>query len=686
MSSLRIEPTFSHPFEKEKLFTTYFESIKILIKNMLPKDIVHEILKRDKTPLLPLLKVLPIIRCSKIDNKADHFSFVVIGNGKHALGVQRFIADMLCKWIIPGKQLALPGSRSVNFYFPDLGKERFYISEYYITIGEEKNRELIKKNIALFVNQIRLNILSVHHARSIIGKKNLSFDKKSLMIQKALSSFLTPESINMRFDEIKQFIFKTSSEKNLPKINEMLKVLVEKRANLSGTALEEMHKINSLFKDHFTAIRDLSYVSKIINLYQLIGESIEKKIEKFPKKRFIHIKILKAKLIEPKNHLAILISFNLLTDDERFEKKHLLKSVVTILPDVEYVKESIIENRNKNFIKTIYLEVAKKEKKPFLKEEVKRLKESIVQEIEDRIENVINPIFMPYKKNIIEKNSKLLAKQLKYINDIPQVIITYDKQRTHEIIFTVILVRLLKKDSISIKKHFLNANTLLNYIPIEKSQIGILRKRYPKEVNVFKVSLEKSSFYRKNFSLNLQQARYFVSKELKKIIGNFRDYNGGMMGQQKDALDALKRYLPFFGIEKELFLENFFYSIKPVVMQSILDPNILKNLFLLFLKISSFQLKKDEFVLSTISMQKYLIIAIGSSSNSLRENLLSKIEKLGLTPSDLTHSYIERKKIFCIGYILKSQDLEKQSNFYHMVLNILYKWKNFKKKLTFSKR
>jgi len=77
----------------------------------------------------------------------------------------------------------------------------------------------------------------------------------------------------------------------------------------------------------------------------------------------------------------------------------------------------------------------------------------------------------------------------------------------------------------------------------------------------------------------LQKARQAVAHELIKILGEFRDYNGGMIVKQNEVLEQLRELFTETERKNEFLLENFFYSLKPAVMQSILPPKILKSLF-----------------------------------------------------------------------------------------------------------
>ncbi|KKK55650.1 hypothetical protein LCGC14_3072430, partial [marine sediment metagenome] len=205
------------------------------------------------------------------------------------------------------------------------------------------------------------------------------------------------------------------------------------------------------------------------------------------------------------------------------------------------------------------------------------------------MKKLINPIYLTRNEEEILRNIVILTKQLNYVKDIPQVIISFDKQTAKEISFTVILLRLLKKNSPSLKELFSYSKTLIKFSLDESKIVGVLKKKYPKEANVFRLPLNKFDFLRRDHSLDLRKARQNVFTELTNILGKFRDFNGGLLAKQLDAMQNLKKIMPPNKKSSDYLLEEFFYSIKPAVQQSIVDAKILKKLFMMFTKI----LKKE---------------------------------------------------------------------------------------------
>ena len=682
----KINPCFISPNNYSKSFASFINSIEYILESMLSKNFFSKAQENPteeniKQAYLDTCLNLPIITYNNLKADSNSFSYIVLCDGEHTQGVERFIADMLSKWLIPGKQLLLAGNRSLNFSFANHSGKTFYLSEHYLVLSDEKEYNFIKNNIEKFSKQLRLNILSVHHARHVLSVKKLSFEEKSALIQENITSLLDSEKKDYEksaYDQMQNLLIKLSAEKNLSQIKENLNRLMNKRpVTFDSNIYETINYIRISFTDQFTALRDPNYISRLIGYFYLFNKIIKQRIYPDNDNRHLIIKLLKTHLLDPSYHqhvLGIMLCINFLQETERFDQKHLLQAIKNCVGEVKYVKNSFVSDKREEKIVSYYIEIEKPNNAKFSLEEIKNLKKNLSVQIKTRIENVINPIFMPRNEEEVLRNIILLSKQIKYVKDIPQLIISYEKQTGKEISFTVILVRLIKPETPPIKEYFSYSQTFLKYIPEEEKIIGSLKKKYPKEMNIFRVSLNKSLFYRRDYSLDLQKARQVVVAELAKILGDFRDYNGGMIHKQTQALDRLKKELPGLGKDKDFLIENFFYSVKPGIMQSILDTNTLKTFFLLFLQVLEQDFRTSNFTLKTFSMPKYLLIMIGATSSSCIKKVESAIEKLQIPSFDLTSCFMQEDGIISIGYIYRTNNLSKHSHFYQTILNEMIVW------------
>ena len=234
--------------------------------------------------------------------------------------------------------------------------------------------------------------------------------------------------------------------------------------------------------------------------------------------------------------------------------------------------------------RVFYIEIEKLQDSAFTTDEIKYLQKNLPRELKESIESVIHPVFMPRNEEEIMRNILLLSQQLNYVADLPQVIISFDTQTENELIFRVILLRVMKDTTLPILDIFKEAQSELHVRDLEVKHVGHLRKKYIKQANVFKVVLSKKSFSRKDYSIDLFKARQSLSSELHQLFKGIRDFNGGILSKQHEAFVQLRDLLKNTSTNKAFLLENFFYSLSPPLHQSLVLPAVLKSLFVLMLE------------------------------------------------------------------------------------------------------
>ncbi len=323
-----------------------------------------------------------------------------------------------------------------------------------------------------------------------------------------------------------------------------------------------------LFDQKFIAVHQMHYISKLLSYQYRFCKTLQKALLKAPHDRHVSIKILKTQLVScmksaGKRVLGIFGAMNILRENEVFEEGHLLQAVRECLSYVDKVENSFILDRTGHApILIFYIEIEKKDGSAFTLEEVRVLKNSLACEIKESVQSVIHPMFMPRNEEEIMRNTLLLSQQLKFFSDLPQVIISFDEQEEKELIFRVILLRILKNNTESLLDIFA-ASSELSIRDLEIRHVGTFRKKHIKEANVLKVAINKKKFLRKDFSIDLFKARQTLSSELDRIFKGIRDFNGGILSKQQEALLQLRSLLKGSVVYKVFLLENFFYSLTP---------------------------------------------------------------------------------------------------------------------------
>ena len=664
-------------YKNNKMVDLYIQSFELLLELIFEKTFDDKKIEINPSFFKKLNHNLPILTIFKKQQVKKYpccFSLSCLCLSHFNYGVGRFIADMLSKWLIPGSQFLLSNHRSLTFSFKkDLKKTMYYLCEYHVTIYNKKEKDLIDKNLVYFLKELKLNILSVYQARSIISMRKLSLNQKSMIIKENISNLLKTQKkiCTTAFDHMQNFLVNLSAEKKISEVEKNIAYLINKNPNdFDRNVFHSIHNILLLFDNKFTQIRDPRYISRIIGFQYLFRKSMDQSIYNEPNKRHLMMKILKTRFNENNQQihvLGIVIMLNFINENERFDKNHIIEAIWHCLPNVKYVANSYIVDRRDEKIRFYYLEIKKVNLASFYLEDIKILKKRLSQELENRVESIIHPIFMPRNEEEIMRNIILLSKQLKYVNDIPQLIINYDKQRGIHILFTVILLRLVKEDSKIITKFNIKTNDYIKIHVEETRKIGFLKKKYIKEASIIKFILKKDLFIRDDLSLNLVKARQEVSNTLTKIIGHFRDYNGGMILKQNQALSELKKMIKNdYTKIKETLLEDFFYSLKPIIMQNILSTKLLINVFLLIKTLlnNKKELGTNPYIKKTNVFEKYFSICILTHSLEYRKRIDQEINKMKIPSFELAKFSIGNIKtfrnIYIFGYIYKTSDIEIQ--------------------------
>ncbi len=428
--------------------------------------------------------------------------------------------------------------------------------------------------------------------------------------------------------------------------------------------------------DDFKNARDYHHISRVIsNLYSM-RKLIKQNTQTLPTKRHVTFKFLKTKLTPPgqreRTVLGILVGLNFLHEHEVFETAHLIKAIQHYLPKIHLVEGSAFIDKAETSLQTTYLEIEKRDGTDFTLDEIHLFRTSLPDQIKGNIEQLTHPIFMPRNDEEVLRNIMALSRQLRFVNDLPQVIISFDEQKGAELCFTVILLRIVDENGPSVQDLFKKAHTRIKYIPDRIRKVGHLRKKHIKEATVFRTLIPSYTVLRHDNSVDLYKAREYVLKELSQIIGEMRDYNGGMIVKQNESLAALRASLGKIAEQHNLLLEKFFYSLMPMEMRSVLETDPLKNLFLLLLQAlksdEKLRKKNGDWFFKQDSTRVFAILPLVDSFQKKR--LAASLEALSISSHKLVFFSIEACEIPCLGYILLTENKEEQSQFLSILENV----------------
>lgn len=185
-----------------------------------------------------------------------------------------------------------------------------------------------------------------------------------------------------------------------------------------------------------------------------------------------------------------------------------------------------------------------------------------------------------------------------------------------------------------------------------------------KEATVFRVKLSKDQFLRADHSIDLNKARQAVVSELSRVVGEVRDFNGGMISKQNELLCELRSLLHDRLKYNDLLLENFFYSLTPVIMRSVLDPTALQTLFKMLLESIENGLFIGEGTTTKILAQEsFAYVMIKSEDRGIKDELNRVLSKLQLHSSELATTYVSVYDMIYLGYIYLCSEPQRQRQF-----------------------
>lgn len=539
---------------------------------------------------------------------------------RHRLNIGKFFYEMIQRWLVPGRRLDVTSFFSSDFKFPNMGSQLYTLAEMSVRIDSEIEWEAAEHNLRIIDAEIRLGMVSVYHASRLLEMHLLSSQDKVGVLQEKISKLIqrNPDEIDYDiFGELQHFIV--------------------------------------MSKDEFKTPREPHHLSRIIALFYLFRKMIDTDREQRSGKRHIRLKLASVQLNLPwglKKVLAVCVALNFLNSHELFEERHLFRALQNGLSGIKAVPDSFFANEGiTDKIHTLYLEIEKDNGSDFTAEEVRRLRRFLPEELKGAIEVPLHSLFMPRNEEEIIRHIVTLSGQLRFVKDKPQLILMFDEQKEGDLYFTVVVVRILGPDAVPLQTLFPKDKSFLTYIPDRIKRMGMVRKRYPKEATVFRVKFSSHPFLRDDHSVDLFRARQAVVQELHDLIGDLRDYTGGMIAKQIEVLSALQHLMGEGGRSQTRLLEAFFHAIYPIEARSIVSPEALKKLFLLWKELLETPSQK------MIQSQEDALFFLMA-----RQGHLPEIDPAQFNEMQLISVRPEHEEKF-LGYIFFSQSEEDQAKF-----------------------
>ena len=593
------------PLTGSKEFVRNIIQVLLAESRIVTKEELQRLLKESR----PLISI-------KSPYKAPGFLSVNIMSLSH-LGSLKFIIEIVTEFLVPGKKLSILSINAADFHFNGISDNFYTALGLVINIEHEADLEVINEQKVILESQLRLGLSSSYHALRILEMKELLQDKRTLLIYERMERLIRQGHFDKRLiAEMQQFLVMTT--------------------------------------EAFRLKRTLLHLNRLICLIYLFKRNMEKAHLESPLGRLCFIKVMRCKVVSNDKQIpviGVLLAVNLIAAQEIFEGTNLCKAVESVVPGLRVKRASLLSIfTGQSDIKILYAEFTKSDEKSFVKEDLTKLRKGLHEAIMNQLEEFLHPIFMPHNEEEIIRNMVTLSKQLRYVKDIPQVIITFKEHTSREISFTVILVRVFKKEALPIEKLFQGSTA--EFVKERIKNVGFIRKKHPKEGVVFYLHLRKTNFIRQDHSLDLYKARQWVLDEIIAYVGQIRDYNGGMLAKQREVFEHIKSVLGDMTGKEEFLLENFFYMITPVIMKSLLDYCIIIKWFRFF--ITSLEGASTE-KLYEKEEGGILLIAIRSPKKTRMASLYTSILDANLHGTNFASLLLKHEGEYIISLIYRFQ-------------------------------
>ena len=298
-----------------------------------------------------------------------------------------------------------------------------------------------------------------------------------------------------------------------------------------------------------------------------------------PEKRHQSVSLHPTEILFPFSSQKVLggiLALNLKSESERLTAKAFGNAVCSVHSCCELLEPFFLSTKSHRIL--AYFEIGSKEGGVIDVLDLDLFQKNLEEEIEECIQVLVPSLFMKRNQEEVMRNLLTLRKEISNARDLPQAFLTYDYHDGHTMAFSVQIARVFKKGSPSLEE-------LLRPLVIKEMRLfdlGALDEETRIEGGVFRVLItDLTPFFRKNFSIDFYKARKSACGKLLQELGEFRNFNGGMLVKQEEKLVELKVSLGETEWDPE-FLENFFYSLSPPEVQATIATEKLFEFFKLF--------------------------------------------------------------------------------------------------------
>ncbi len=621
--------------------SSYVSSFKEIIASLIPTNLCFEDEKDFHTWVQ---QALPQVKWALPDSSPGMISLLLLCRASKGYKTEALLMQLLKNRLLPHKEVSILSFHYLYFHFENLIDESLLCVHVQILVEDSTQLSLFQSGLPLLVKEVAQMARAPQFAKYFLETKHLSDDYKTQLIFQDLVWVL--QKFPNQFD---QAIF------------------------------SEMRKFLALTTREFLECRSAKHLTKILLAHHTMRKAIARAAVLFPEERQLQLRLGSTELhflFGKKSVVGLMIGICLLDRYEFFEEKHILLAVQKVIPTAQSVKGSFyVYQSMQDMIRTLYVEIEKKDGELITLQERRMLKRLLLNELKASVEKLTPAIFMMRNEEETMKNILIISQELKYFSDLPQVMISFEQQAGNDLVFHVILARILRKQSKSLNLLFQKVHKV-DFLSDRVQIVGYLRKKYPKEANTFRLRISKApELLRADSSVNFYLARRKVMEIIQEAVGEVRDYNGGMILQQVEQFTQLKQAYPEIVSRYPDLLEDFFYALSPIEMQAALPLEHLNALFRLFLEAIEGELpKRESYVLKVGQRQENIFVMIRTRESSYREIVQHRLQTLEILPKSLCSTHVDLQGSYCTGFIYDCPSLEGQHKFLATIQRGIRAW------------
>lgn len=334
--------------------------------------------------------------------------------------------------------------------------------------------------------------------------------------------------------------------------------------------------------------------------------------------------------------LGCLVGYNAMDRYEVFDEENISLALEKHFPQLRMVKESFYGHASQHKdLKIFYFEIEKRDGSIFSLTERKVLKNTLEEKIKNSIQLLSPAVFMNRNEEEIYKNILILNREIESFEDLPQGYITLDQQLGKEIAFRVILVYVSPYHRFSLKERFFNCS----FVSEQILTVRHLDSR-PVEAQIFRLLIPRdSSCLRSDGSLDFYSAREKVVACIKSAIGEFRDYNGGILLKQQELFQDFKKDFPEEDTE---LLAAFFYTLMPLEKRVVLPLTTLSQLYMSFQRARLIKLPQD--ALFHVHVKRHgrdCYIVVHSDQSTLSEAVTAILQEPDFSDVEMVYHFMD---------------------------------------------